>query len=101
MPAPTRQEVEAIALLARLHLEPEELEQIRGDLGAILDHFAALADVPTDGVAPLAHVIPMDLRLRLDEPGPSLSSTEALAGAAAHDADTFVVPAIIGGGDDK
>ena len=43
MPALTRKEVEEIALLARLHLEPAELAQMESELGAIIEHFAALA----------------------------------------------------------
>jgi aspartyl-tRNA(Asn)/glutamyl-tRNA(Gln) amidotransferase subunit C len=97
MPALPRKEVEEIALLARLHLEAAEMEQMQVELGAILEHFAALAQVPTDGIAPMTHAVPMDLRLRADEPAPSLPPSEALAGAPARDGDLFVVPAIIGG----
>jgi aspartyl-tRNA(Asn)/glutamyl-tRNA(Gln) amidotransferase subunit C len=99
MPALTRKEVEEIALLARLHLEPDELSRMETELGAIIDYFAALADVPTEGVPPMTHAVPMDLRLRADDPEPSLSSTDALKGAPARDGDLFVVPAIIGGGE--
>ena len=85
MPALTRKEVEEIALLARLHLAPDEIERMGGELGAIIDHFAALAEVPTDGVPPMTHAVPMDLRLRADEPSPSLSSADALKAAPARD----------------
>ncbi len=99
MPALTRKEVEEIALLARLHLEPSELETMQGELGAILEHFAALAQVDTTDVAPMTHAVPMDLRLRPDEPQPSLPVDEALRGAPAKQDGVFVVPAIIGGGE--
>jgi aspartyl-tRNA(Asn)/glutamyl-tRNA(Gln) amidotransferase subunit C len=99
MPALTRKEVEEIALLARLHLEPGELDTLGGELGAIIDHFTALAEVDTDKVAPMTHAVPMDLRLRADEPAPSLTSEEALRGAPKRDGDLFVVPAIISGGE--
>jgi aspartyl-tRNA(Asn)/glutamyl-tRNA(Gln) amidotransferase subunit C len=99
MPALTRKEVEEIALLARLHLDPSELEQIQGELGAILEHFAALAQVDTTDVQPMTHAVPMDLRLRADEPEPSLSTEDALRGAPAKQDSVFVVPAIIGGGE--
>ncbi|HEX4454771.1 MAG TPA: Asp-tRNA(Asn)/Glu-tRNA(Gln) amidotransferase subunit GatC [Kofleriaceae bacterium] len=99
MPALSRKEVEEIALLARLHLEPDELAQMEIELGAIVEYFAALADVPTEGVPPMTHAVPMDLRLRADEPAPSMSSAEAVAAAPARDGDLFVVPAIIGGGE--
>jgi aspartyl-tRNA(Asn)/glutamyl-tRNA(Gln) amidotransferase subunit C len=99
MPALSRKDVEEIARLARLHLTPAELARMETELGAILEHFAALADVPTEGVPPMTHAVPMDLRLRPDEPAPSLAAADALADAPARDGDLFVVPAILGGGE--
>ena len=99
MPSLTRKEVEDIAMLARLHLEPEEALKLQDELGKILDHFLALATVDTDGVPPMTHAVPMDLRLRKDEPASSLPASEALRAAPAREGDLFVVPAIIGGGD--
>jgi len=97
MPALTRKEVEEIALLARLHLESSELERMQNELGAILEHFAALAQVDTTGVQPMTHAVPMELRLRADEVAPSLSPEEALRGAPVKQDGVFVVPAIIPG----
>jgi aspartyl-tRNA(Asn)/glutamyl-tRNA(Gln) amidotransferase subunit C len=97
MPILPRTEVEEIALLARLHLESEEIERMRIELGAILDHFTALAAVETGDVAPMTHAVPLDLRLRVDAPEPSLPPEVALRGAPAKDAEFFVVPAIIPG----
>ena len=93
----TRKEVEEIALLARLHLEPSELDQMQGELGAILDHFAALAQVETTDVQPMTHAVPLDLRLRPDVVAPSLPVEEALRGAPNKTDSVFVVPAIIPG----
>ncbi len=97
VPALTRKEIDEIALLARLHLEPDEAERMQHEVGAILDTFTALAAVDTDGIAPMTHAVPMDLRLREDVVGPSLSVAEALAGAPKRDGDLIVVPAIIPG----
>lgn len=97
MPTLTRKEVEQIALLARLHLEADELDQMQAELGAILEVFGALAAVPTDGVAPMTHAIPMDLPLRADVVLPSLTTTDALKAAPKRDGDLIVVPAIIPG----
>ena len=94
MPILQRKEVEEIASLARLHLESEEIERMRIELGAILDHFTALAAVDTD-VAPMTHAVPLDLRLRADVAEPSLPAEVALRGANAKTAEYFVVPAII------
>ncbi len=97
MPALTRTEVEEIALLARLHLEEAELETMQSELGAILEHFGALASVDTTGIEPMTHAVPMDLRLRVDESSPSLPASEAVRAAPVKQNDMFIVPAIISG----
>ena len=97
MPALTRDEVSEIAFLARLHLESDEIEHLQIDLGAILDHFTALATVDTDDVVPMTHAVPMNLRLREDVAMPSLPVREALAAAPKRDGDLIVVPAILPG----
>jgi aspartyl-tRNA(Asn)/glutamyl-tRNA(Gln) amidotransferase subunit C len=94
----TRKEVEEIALLARLHLEPDELESLGGELGAILDHFSVMANVDTTDIAPMTHPVPIELPLRSDLVMPSLTADEALKGAPKRDGDLIVVPAIIPGG---
>lgn len=96
MPILPRTEVEEIATLARLHLESDEIERMRVELGAILDHFTAIAAVETD-IAPMTHAVPLDLRLRADVPEPSLPAEVALRGAPAKDAEFFIVPAILSG----
>jgi aspartyl-tRNA(Asn)/glutamyl-tRNA(Gln) amidotransferase subunit C len=95
MPALTRKEVEEIALLARLHLEPDELERMQGELGTILEYFEVLAAVDTAGVPPMTHAVPMDLRMRLDVVEPSLPPEVALSGAPRRDGDLIVVPSSI------
>ena len=95
MPALTRNEVEEIALLARLHLEPDELDRMQQELGAILEHFAALAAVDTEGVPAMTHAVPMDLRLRPDVVEPSLPAELALAGVPRREGDLLVVPSSI------
>ena len=95
MAALTRKEVEEIALLARLHLEEGELAALEGELGAILEHFTAIAAVDTEDVPPMTHAVPMDLRLRADEPAPSLDPDEALRAAPRREDHLFVVPPII------
>jgi aspartyl-tRNA(Asn)/glutamyl-tRNA(Gln) amidotransferase subunit C len=95
MPALTRNEVEEIALLARLHLEPEEIERMQHELGAILEYFEALASVDTAKVPAMTHAVPMDLRMRLDVAEPSLSTEAALSGAPRREGDLLVVPSSI------
>jgi aspartyl-tRNA(Asn)/glutamyl-tRNA(Gln) amidotransferase subunit C len=92
----TRDEVAEIAQLARLAMNESELEALRGELAAILDHVAALREVDTTGVEPMTHAVPTTLRLRPDAVEPSLPVEVALGDAPATSADgCFEVPAII------
>jgi len=100
MAAPlTRQDLEQTALLARLHLERDELDSMQAELGAILAHMDVLASVDTEGVVPMIHAVPLELRLRDDTIEPSLPVAEALRGAPRRDGDLFVVPAVLPGGE--
>ena len=96
MDALTRDDVEQIAMLARLALEEDELEAMRVDLTAILEHMDALAEVDTTGIEPMTHAVPMALPLRDDVPAPSLPVEVATAGAPDVDGGAFVVPNVIG-----
>ncbi len=89
-------EVNELAMLARLRLTNDQAAAMRNDLQQILTVMDALAAVPTDGIVPLTHVVPMDLRLRPDQVAASLSTSDALSAAPATSGDHFVVPAAIG-----
>jgi len=91
----SRKQIDEIALLARLHLEPDEIERMQGELGAILEHFKVIAEVDTTGVAPLMHAVAIESTLRPDLPMPSLPVEEALRGAPKREGDLFVVPSIL------
>ncbi len=91
----TRDEVAEIAQLARLALSEGELESLRGELAAILDHVAALREVDTTGVEPMTHAVPTTLRLRTDTVQPSFDQDVALGDAPVARDGCFEVPAII------
>ena len=91
----TTAEVERVAALARLKLEPHEVERLTADLGHILDAFTRLQQVDTRGVEPTAHVEQLDAPLRDDEVTNSAAGDEALANAPARDGRRFRVPKII------
>lgn len=91
----TRQDVEDLALLARLALRDDEVRALTGELCAILEHMDALAELDTDGVEPMTHAVPMTLRLREDVAGESLPAEVALGSAPAREDDYFQVPNII------
>ena len=95
-----RDEVIAIAHLARLALTDDEIEAMRDELEAILGHVAALGEVDTTGVEPMTHAMPMTLRLRDDVVEAPFAVEVALADAPATRAGGFEVPAILRGGGD-
>ncbi len=92
----SRQEIEKVALLARLRLSPEELETMTAQLGQILDYVQLLSELDTDGVEPMAHAVELTNVLRDDEVRPSLDRGDALAGAPNHDDECYRVPAVLG-----
>jgi len=92
----TREEVEHIALLARLELSEEEKERYRGQLSAILEHVAALQALDTSQIEPTSSVLPRRSRLREDEACAGLETTQALENAPASEKDQFRVPPVLG-----
>lgn len=77
----TRDDVLHIARLARIAVTNDEVERLTVQLSGILDHFAALAAVDTEGVEPTAHPLPLANVMRADEVQPSLSRDDVLANA--------------------
>ncbi len=77
----TEAEVLHIAHLARISLSADEVQRFTAQLSGILDHFAALAAVPTDGIEPTAHPLPLSNVMRADVVEPSLSVEAVLANA--------------------
>ncbi len=64
----TRAQVEGIAHLARLELDPAEVPQYEQSLSRIVDFIGELERASTTGVAPMAHPLAgLVQRLRADE----------------------------------
>ncbi len=91
----TTDDVRYIAKLARVALGDDEVEQLRGELSGILDHFAVLNDVDTDGVPPTAQTHGLTSVLRADETEPSLDPAEVLANAPRRDDNYLRVRAVL------
>lgn len=91
----TPEEVEHVALLARLQLTDEERERFTAQLNSILEHFEQLQQIDTDGVPAMSHAVEMSNVLREDEPTPSLSPDEALENAPDQADNCFRVPRVI------
>ena len=93
----TRDDVAKVALLGRLKLSDDELQQMTTQLGRVLEYVDILNEVDTVGVEPLAHPIELANVFRDDVERESLSREEALANAPKTDGRFFVVPAILDG----
>lgn len=91
----SREEVEHVAMLARLELTEEEKEAYTRQLNAILDFMQQLNELDTSGVEPMAHVLPLVNVMREDEVRPSLDREAVLAGAPDSDRGQFRVPKIV------
>ncbi len=89
-------EVEKVALLARLQLNPDELDRMTQQLGKILDYVQQLAELNTDHVEPMAHAIDLANVLAEDERHESLDREAALANAPKRDSECYRVPAVLG-----
>jgi aspartyl-tRNA(Asn)/glutamyl-tRNA(Gln) amidotransferase subunit C len=92
---PVEIDVDHVARLARLSLTPEEKERFRRQLGLILEHAERVGEVAAEDVEPTSHPVPRSNVFRPDEPEPSLSHEEAMAGAPEAEHDRFRVPRIV------
>ncbi len=92
----TQEEIEHIADLARLHLEPEEMERCRQQIGSILEYVAVLQSVDTTGVAELSHPIGLENVWREDtlESCPVDERVRVLNAFPHRSGDLLEVPAV-------
>ena len=91
----TADQVRWVAHLARLELSAAELERMTQQLSAIVDYVAQLQQVPTAGVEPLAHPLPIHNVFRADLPAPSLPVDAALTNAPDRRGNFYGVPAVL------
>lgn len=87
----TQIEIEKIARLAKLSLEKEELEALRGDLEKILDFAGSLSGESLEEGELLLESLP-EMELREDQMGACLPRDEILAGAPESRDGFFYVP---------
>jgi len=90
----SRQEVEHVARLARLHFEEEELLRLQSELGRIIGYVEQLAELDLSGLETTSHAVALKNVMRPDEPEPGLSQAEATANGPAIERGQFVVPRI-------
>jgi aspartyl-tRNA(Asn)/glutamyl-tRNA(Gln) amidotransferase subunit C len=99
----TLDEVRHVATLANLQLTADEEPLMQRDLNAILGHIAALSQLNTDGVEPMAQVGQLlqlapalaGSSLRPDTVAPSVDRAAVMAEAPDTDGRFFKVPKVI------
>jgi aspartyl-tRNA(Asn)/glutamyl-tRNA(Gln) amidotransferase subunit C len=92
----TLEEVDHIALLARLRLSDEEKERYRQQLSAILEYASRLQELDTSQIPPTSSVLPPRSYLREDEPVKGLEREDILSNAPQVDEGQFRVPPVLG-----
>lgn len=88
-------EVEHVAILARLSLTQEEKELFAVQLSSILDYADTLNNLPTEGVEPLTHIFPMFNVFREDVPKPGSLREDILSNGPLIEDGQYKVPKIL------
>lgn len=91
----SREEVEKVALLARLRLSDEELDAMTKQLGQVLGYIEQLEAIDTSDVEPMAHAVELENVLADDVLHESLPRDKALSVAPKSDGETFLVPPVL------
>lgn len=94
----SKQEVEQVALLARLGLDENQLESLQVELNSILGHIDQLSQLDLADVEPTTHSIPLVNSTRPDVVRPSLDRELALKNAPEREGGAFLIPRIVGPG---
>jgi aspartyl-tRNA(Asn)/glutamyl-tRNA(Gln) amidotransferase subunit C len=88
-------DVKYVAHLARMYLDPEQVEEFGSQLGEVLRYVEKLQELDLTGIEPTAHAIPVENVLRPDEVRPCLDHDAALENAPSSFNGEFEVPAIL------
>jgi len=88
----TRDQVLHVARLARLDLSEAEVEQLTGELGAILDAVSKVSELDLSDVPPTSHPLALVHAWAEDVPRDALPLEDVFANAPAREGDLFRVP---------
>ncbi len=87
--------VRRVAHLARIAVAAEEVENLKGELNAILAFVEQLAEVNVAGVEPMTSVTPMAMKMRQDKVTDGGDADAIIANAPAHEHHFFLVPKVV------
>ena len=88
-------QVRHVAKLARIQMDDAEIAALVPELNAILGWVEQLGEVDTDGIEPLAAVIPATLAFRKDVVNDGDARDAVLANAPAASHGFFAVPRVV------
>jgi len=91
----SREEVQHIALLARLGLSEAEIEKFKLQLSDILENFEILKQADTGHLPPTAQSIALQNVLRADEAKASYPVEDIIANAPKQDENCFKTRAVL------
>jgi aspartyl-tRNA(Asn)/glutamyl-tRNA(Gln) amidotransferase subunit C len=91
----TKEEVQHVALLARLKFNENEIEHFTSQMNGILEYMEKLAEVDTTHVEPTFHAVAQTNVFRQDMLKPSIPQELSLSNAPDGDRGFFRVPKII------
>lgn len=91
----TPEDVDHVAALARLGIDPVERERFAEQLSGILDHFRALQALDTEDIPPTAQVLDLRNVMRPDAARPPMPQDTALANAPRQEDGFFRVQAVL------
>jgi aspartyl-tRNA(Asn)/glutamyl-tRNA(Gln) amidotransferase subunit C len=87
--------VRRVAHLARISVAEDEVENLRGELNAILAFVEQLGEVNVESVEPVTSVTPMAMKMREDVVNDGGIADDIIANAPAHEHHFFVVPKVV------
>lgn len=90
-----KETIKHVSHLARIELQPEELEKISVQLHDILGFIDKISVLKIENVAPTSHILPVSNVLREDRPQKSMAPEKALENAPSKKGNFFSVPKVI------
>ena len=87
--------VAKIATLARIHVPEQALAPLAGEMSKIIDWVEQLAEVDTEGVAPMTSAVEMEPRWRKDAVTDGGLAEDVVANAPEPEHGFFTVPKVM------
>lgn len=91
----SKDDVRKVAFLARIRVPEDQLDSVASDLNSIIGWVEQLAEVDTDGVAPMTGAGAQSLPMREDKVTDGGDPDRALGNAPDRAGDYYAVPKVV------